>query len=74
MAQPWLRELSLTAKVLPQNQLVRRRSCGRNRGFPTTTWLMGSMGTARLPAAYVLDSFTLLSDFGDEPRANMVGQ
>jgi hypothetical protein len=35
---------------------------------------MWSMGTAGLPAAYVLDSFALLSDFGDEPRANMVGQ
>jgi len=32
------------------------------------------MGTARVPLAYVSDSFAVLSDFGDEPGADMVGQ
>lgn len=37
-------------------------------------WLVRAMGTARIPPAYVLDSFTMLSDFGDEPGVDMVGQ
>ncbi len=74
MAQPWLRQVLRTAKVLVQSPIVIPARLRAKYGFPTATWLVGAMGTARIPPAYVLDSFTMLSHFGDEPGADMVGQ
>jgi hypothetical protein len=36
--------------------------------------LREAMGTARVLLAYMSDSFAVLSDFGDESGADMVGQ